>query len=97
MNKQTKMIVGVGAVAIVGYLVWKNMSKKPAASFANLTSARLASSTMLGCPCTKGPVTLGGTSEDGQQLYKCPGGQRCLNTNVPVGGTPKESFAGREF
>jgi hypothetical protein len=37
MNKNTKMILGVGAVAIVGYLVWKQMSK-PKASFANLTA-----------------------------------------------------------
>ena len=95
MNKQTKMIVGVGALAIVGYLVYKNMSKKPAASFANLTTSRAAQN-MLGCPCTKGPVTSGGTSENGEPLYKCPGGQRCLKTNVPVGGG-SESFAGREF
>jgi len=36
MNKNTKMIVGVGALAIVGYLVWKQMS--PKAAFANLTA-----------------------------------------------------------
>ena len=37
MNKNTKMILGVGAVAIVGYLVWKQMSQ-PKAAFANLTA-----------------------------------------------------------
>ena len=26
MTKQTKMLLGVGAVAVVGYLVWKKMS-----------------------------------------------------------------------
>ena len=45
MNKNTKMILGVGAVAIVGYLVYKQQSKKPA--FANLTAPALAP----GCPC----------------------------------------------
>jgi hypothetical protein len=44
MNKNTKMILGVGALAIVGYLVWKQMSK-PKAAFANLTAAAP------GCPC----------------------------------------------
>ena len=96
MNKQTKMIVGVGALAIVGYLVYKNMSK-PKPAFANLATSRAAQN-MLGCPCTKGPVTSGGTSENGEPLFKCPGGQRCLKTNVPIGGSGGSiEFAGREF
>lgn len=89
MNKNTKMIVGVGAVAIVGYLVWKNMSKKPAAAFANLTSSRLASS-MLGCPCKAVVKTI---NSDAGQLDQCAGGQYCPHT----GGTKPVQFAGREF
>ena len=38
MNKQTKMLIGVGAVAVVGYFIWKSTQKKP---FANLTSNAL--------------------------------------------------------
>ena len=30
MTKQTKMILGVGAVALVGYFVWKGMKPKTA-------------------------------------------------------------------
>ena len=35
MDKKTKMLLGVGAVAVVGYLVWKNNQPK-----ANLISSR---------------------------------------------------------
>ncbi len=31
MNKQTKMLLGIGAVAVVGYLIWKQ-GQKPKAS-----------------------------------------------------------------
>jgi hypothetical protein len=31
MNKQTKMIIGVGVVAVAGYLIYKQQQKKPAA------------------------------------------------------------------
>ena len=43
MNKNTKMILGVGALAIVGYLVYKQMNKTATstASFANV-SGRIA-------------------------------------------------------
>ena len=34
MDKQTKMLLGVGALAVVGYFIWKSTQKK---SFANLT------------------------------------------------------------
>ena len=51
MNKNTKMILGVGAVAIVGYLVYKQMSKPKAAAFANLVSSRTAGGLAPGCPC----------------------------------------------
>ena len=38
MNKQTKMLIGVGAVAVAGYFIWKSTQKKP---FANLTANAL--------------------------------------------------------
>jgi len=56
MNKNTKMILGVGAVAIVGYLVYKQMNKK--AEFANAvgimpttTSRTRSGFSAPGCPC----------------------------------------------
>jgi hypothetical protein len=73
MNKNTKMILGVGALAIVGYLVYKQMSK-PKASFANLTSSKtiLAAGT---CPCHK--VVSTATLSDGTKLDKCADGHYC--------------------
>jgi len=76
MNKNTKMILGVGAVAIVGYLVWKQMSSK--ASFANLTSEA-----NLGCPCKKVKKVI--KSDDGQ-LDQCMGGQYCPHKLVLTNG-----------
>jgi hypothetical protein len=84
MNKNTKMILGVGAIAIVGYLVWKQMSS-PKAGFANLTASL---SNQLGCPC-KNPPTETVTTSTGTILYHCPGGQYCEKTSVP------KSFVGR--
>jgi hypothetical protein len=50
MNKNTKMILAVGAAAIVGYLIYKQM--KPKAAFANLTTSRTrAGLDAPGCPC----------------------------------------------
>lgn len=80
MNKNTKMILGVGAVAIVGYLVWKQMSK-PKASFANLTSSRLSES-MLGCPCQK--VVGTHTDTNGNVYDDCAGGQSCKRKATTV-------------
>jgi len=45
MTKQTKTIIGVAAVGIVGYLVWKQMSK-PKTIFANLADYPR-------CPCMR--------------------------------------------
>jgi len=75
MDKNTKMILGVGAVAIVGYLVYKQMSK-PKASFANLT----ASGSMLGCPCKK--VVGTHTDTNGNKYNDCAGGQSCKQTTL---------------
>ena len=84
MNKNTKMILGVGAVAIVGYLVYKQMQPKPA-NFANLTTSRNATMD-LGCPCKAVIATV--TLTDGTKLDKCAGGQYCPQTPAPV-VTPK--------
>ena len=80
MNKNTKMILGVGAVAIVGYLVWKQQSK-PKPAFANLTA-----SSMLGCPCKAVVKTI---HSDAGDLDQCAGGQYCphsTKTVAPAGG-----------
>jgi len=76
MNKNTKMILGVGAAAIVGYLVWKQMSK-PKASFANLTAKNKASQTLDAgtCPCHKVSSTT--TLADGTKVDKCADGHYC--------------------
>jgi hypothetical protein len=29
MNKQTQILIGIGAVAVVGYFIWKNNKKAP--------------------------------------------------------------------
>ena len=78
MNKNTKMILGVGALAIVGYLVYKQMSK-PKASFANLTSRTVLDKT---CPCKKVIGTGTTTMSDGTSVsvdicsdkHQCPQG-----------------------
>jgi hypothetical protein len=47
MKKQTKIIIGVGAVAIFGYLVWKQSKKK---SFANAEGTHECQKPFLPCP-----------------------------------------------
>jgi hypothetical protein len=98
MNKQTKMIVGVGAVAIVGYLVWKQMSKPKPAAFANLTSSKLAGGAP-GCPCgaaapdqsgaAPGWTICAGSGSDGKPDKMC--------RTIKAATTTTGSFAGREF
>ena len=83
MNKNTKMILGVGAVAIVGYLVWKQMSQ-PKAAFANLTASGSLGGLMAaapGCPCgapapaadqtMPGWTVCAGKNEDGEYDKAC--------------------------
>jgi hypothetical protein len=93
MNKNTKMILGVGAVAIVGYLVYKQMSKPKAAAFANLVSSRTAGGLAApGCPCgapaadqsgaAAGWVLCAGNGEDGKPDKMCR----------KVGGTKSSSL-----
>ena len=54
MNKQTTMLIGVGAVAVAGYFIWKSTQKKP---FANLTA-----------PTGLGTFTI--TCKDGSTFYQ---------------------------
>jgi hypothetical protein len=54
MNKQTKMLVGVGVVAVAGYFIYQSTQKK---SFSNLTAPTglggLGGGEASGtCPCT---------------------------------------------
>lgn len=66
MTKQTTTILGVGALAIVGYLVYKQMSKNKPASFANFTSKAPLTR------CGKSPhERVVGVTTDGRQLYMC--------------------------
>jgi len=92
MNKQTKMIVGVGAVAIVGYLVYKNMSK-PKPGFANLTSSstsKLALSSGPHCPCKCVEM-----DKPAPGWCLCEAGHSCPTKKAAT--TTTSSFAGREF
>lgn len=53
MDKNTKMILGVGAVAAAGYLLWKQ-SQKPK-SFANLMAKAAPTAALIEVPkCLKG-------------------------------------------
>lgn len=113
LNKNTQMILGVGAVAIVGYLLWKNnqasaVASTPSTSFAGPVGARgkfnatgtsrTASSAMLGCPCAKTPTEY--VTAGDIKLWHCPGGQWCENVaaGVPTDGVPPRSTkAARTF
>ncbi len=88
MTKQTKMLLGVGAVALAGYLIWKQ-SQKPK-TFANLTArTRSGSSTLMAdsealapqprCNCH----TSVETTPSGIVVYKCKNGNESLNSDGP--------------
>ena len=87
MNKKTKMLIGVGVVAIAGYVYWKSTQKK---SFANLTAPDCLGnpdSEGCKCPCKKSV----GTANDGTTL--CANGHTCCNGKVGS-CPPKGSKAG---
>lgn len=87
MTKQTTTILGVGALAIVGYLVYKQMSKNKPASFANFRGAAAPLAR-----CRKSPhERVIGVTTDGRSLYECcspgvtafaPSKQRCDSGTV---------------
>jgi len=98
MNKNTKMILGVGAVAIVGYLVYKQMSK-PKAGFANFGSISLSPSANKCCGHKDKRANAGSPSgytftccngqdapySNGNDCAKCPGGTKSSTTLTTTG------------
>jgi len=96
MNKNQKLLLGVGVLAVAGYLLWQQ-SQKPKPSFANLVApdcgAPGTQSTTVGCKCPcKNPLS---TASDGTTL--CANGHVCCGDKLgpcpagggPVGGGPK--------
>ena len=84
MNKNTKMIIGVGVVAVAGYLLYQQSQKK-SSSFANLT-ARTRMGLDRTCPCREVKGTATTTMSDGTtvQTDVCKDGHLCPKglTNV---------------
>jgi hypothetical protein len=75
MNKNTKMIIGVGVVAVAGYLLWMQSQKK-SSSFANLTArTRMGTLDAGTCPCKKVKETK--TLTDGGKVDVCADGHMC--------------------
>jgi hypothetical protein len=88
MDKKTKMLLGVGVLAVAGYLLWKQ-SQKPKA-FANLAAAPdCKDQNQVGCKCPcKNKV---GTAQDGTTL--CANGHTCCGDKLgacPPGATAVE-------
>ena len=51
MNKQTKMLIGVGVVAVAGYVYWKSTQKKSFANLGGNVFGKRADDTKGNCPC----------------------------------------------
>lgn len=95
MNKNQQLLLGVGVLAVAGYLIWQQ-SQKPK-SFANVIAGSLGApdcgepgtsnpNTGCKCPCAN-PV---GTANDGTIL--CANGHTCCGNVLgpcPPGGGPK--------
>jgi len=66
MNKQTTTILGVGALAVVGYLVYKQMSKPK--SFANFRGTGMPLAR-----CRKSPTTapIPDSNVNNRRVYEC--------------------------
>ena len=77
MTKQTKMILGVGVLAVAGYLLWKQSSKK---SFANLTASGLGGApTAMRCCGHKSKVV--NTESPSGYTFTCCGGDLAPESN----------------
>ena len=72
MDKQTKMLLGVGAVAVVGYLVYQQMNKK---SFSNLTASKRAGDCVNGIRAVYTPP-VGGYGQGSTTYYDCKTGRQ---------------------
>ena len=87
MKKQTKIIIGVGAVAIFGYLVWKQSKKK---SFANAGGeTNQCEKPLMPCPRLPGACyrpTRGGIP--GIHPIGCFGGTPWVPGGTPINTTP---------
>ena len=78
MTKQTKMILGVGAVALVGYFVWKGM--KPKTTNASGSGCKV---------CDKACAKYSSTRTWIQRLLGRPSdNQNCHNLCMEEGGCP---------
>ena len=93
MKKQTKIIIGVGAVAIFGYQIWKQSKKK---SFVNAGGTHECQKPFLPCPRLAGACytptrgSIPGTAPIGcfgGTPYN-PGGTPINTTPIPVPQTP---------
>jgi hypothetical protein len=96
MNKQTKMLIGVGAVAVAGYFIWKSTQKK---SFASAIGSKNNKKMVLKPfkkgkgvflneenPRTGGYSTLGAYSTQSAYSNNGSGVPNQTNTNPTMGG-----------
>jgi len=97
MTKNQKMLLGVGAVAVVGYLVYKQMNKSKGFAqmqqprvFSNATgmTSRAKALVPFSIPCPKGYLNNTPHTLDGQTVYECTGptGTGGVYTTVPPKG-----------
>ena len=97
MNKNTKMILGVGALAIVGYLVYKQMKPKPA-SFANATGMTTLKNAVPRGECARARSATPAAQINGRDVYECcTTGVYAYNAGPVIGcGTadPKSNIGG---
>ena len=70
MNKNTKTLLGVAVVAGLGYYLYTQYGKKPAASFANFSPSEIKKKCRCHCEQLDGIYLCG----DGKSLSKSSGG-----------------------
>ena len=87
MTKNQKMLLGAGAVAVVGYLVYQQMNKSkgfngqifapsaPSSVFANLTAAKRAGGCVNGIRAVFTPP-VGGYGQGSTTFYDCKTGRQ---------------------
>ena len=93
MNKQTTTILGVGALAVVGYLVYQQMSKPK--SFANFSMAMAPL-----VKCQRSPNTsVGGQDNTGRDIYACcrPGTYAYAPSQVKCDGSTTSGTKANQF
>jgi len=87
MTKKTQMILGVGVLAVAGYLLWKQSSKK---SFANLTaSGALGGVGTMAMRCCGHTAKKENADSPSGFTFTCCNGQSAPYSNGnPCGGCP---------